>query len=952
MTRQWRSVAELERDPAFLARVAAEFPHVSAALAEPVGRRRVLKLMAASLALGGLAGCGDPAGPDQQIVPAVVQPPEIVPGLPNHYATASTALGRAVGVVVTHQMGRPIKVEGNPDHPGSLGGTDVFAQAALLDFYDPDRAGSVLARGVPTDGAALRAALVERRAHFAATRGAGLRVLTGSTTSPTLAARLDALLAQYPEAAWHQWDGIPRDEPRAAAVLAYGRAVEVVPRVAEADVILAIDSDLIATAPGHLAHARAFAARRNPVRTQRMSRVYAIEPSPTLIGAAADHRVIAHPRQMFDVVRALAAGVLRNEQVPDQFAALIADLKAAKGRALVHAGPDVPAQSIALVHAVNEALGGRGTTFDVLEPIEHRPADHGDSLRALVKDMHDGRVETLVVFGTNPVFTAPRSVGFAEALRRVSFVLALAPSANETTAAATWAVPQTHDWESWGDARAFDGTATIMQPQSLPLYGGWSPHALLSLLAGPDSVASRAAVRETWRDLDAAGWRAALAAGVVANTASARADVALRDLANLNPPAPDAGLTLLLRPDPNLWDGSHANNPWLQELPRPLSKLTWDNPLLISPATARTHGLVNGAEVSVTQGSAEVRLPVYMVPGQAPDVVVALMGYGREVVGSVGAGTGFNVFPLRDMAGPLIIQRTGRQHDLATTDHHNVLDVGPDGIVRHITLAQFFHGGPPAPDHRPTLYQPPAHSKATGSQQWGMSIDLNACIGCNACVIACQAENNIPVVGKAEVLNQREMHWLRIDRYYEGEAADPAMYLQPMLCMHCEEAPCEVVCPVMATLHDSEGLNLMVYNRCVGTRFCSNNCPYKVRRFNYGSFAREETRPALSRNPDVTVRARGVMEKCTYCVQRIAQARIAADIEDRPIRDGEIVTACQAACPTRALTFGDVADTATDVARHKLSPLAYALLADASTHPRTTYEAVVRNPNPSLKTGT
>jgi Fe-S-cluster-containing dehydrogenase component len=943
-------MAELERDPAFLARAAAEFPSLAGRLSDPLGRRRALQLMAASLALGGLAGC-DPAETDRQIVPAVIQPPHIVPGLPNRYATASTALGTAVGVVVTHRMGRPIRVEGNPDHPASLGAVDIFAQAALLDFYDPDRAAALTLRGVPSDATALRTALSQRRAALAQTRGAGLRILTGGIASPSLAARLDAVLAQYPAAQWHRWEGIDRDGPRRGALLAYGRPVEVVPRLAQADVILALDSDLLSSAPGHLAHARDFAARRNPTRIARMSRLYAIEPTPTLTGAMADHRLIANPSEMLAVVQALAAGVLRNEKVPADFATLIADLTGNAGNVLVHAGPDLEPETIALVHAINETLGGRGRTFDVIEPTEHAPTDHGDSLRALVKDMHDGRVETLVVLGTNPAFTAPRSVGFAEAMRRVPFVLVCAPSPDETTALATWFVPRTHDWESWGDARAFDGAATIMQPQALPLHGGWSAHAVLSLLAGADSAGSREAVRGYWRDsLDDAGWQAALARGVIGGTASPRAEVRLQpNVAKLAPPTPASGLTLLLRPDPNMWDGRHANNAWLQELPRPLSKLTWDNPLLISPAMARKRGLVNGEEVRVTVGGAQVTLPVYMVPGQAPDVVVALMGYGRRVVGGVGAGTGFDVFPLRDMAGPLTIQKTGGQHALASTDHHNALAVGPGDIVRHTTLAAFLRAAAPPKARAATLYEPPAGDRVASGTQWGMSIDLNACISCNACVIACQAENNVPVVGKAEVLNAREMHWLRIDRYYEGDAGDARSYAQPMLCMHCEEAPCEVVCPVGATVHDSEGLNVMVYNRCVGTRFCSNNCPYKVRRFNYGPWAREEARPAISRNPDVSVRARGVMEKCTFCLQRVAEARIAADIDNRPIRDGEVTTACQSACPTRAFSFGNVADAGSEVSRRKQSKLSYAVLPEAATRPRVTYESRVANRNPALR---
>jgi molybdopterin-containing oxidoreductase family iron-sulfur binding subunit len=948
LNRPWRSLAELERDPAFLARAAEEFPGLAAALAAPADRRRVLKLMAASIALAGLAGC-DPAGAEKQIVPAVNQPPQIVPGLPNHYATASTALGSAIGIVVTHRMGRPFKVEGNPRHPASLGATDTFAQALVLDFYDPDRSAGIVRRGEPSDRPSLLAALAERRSRFSATHGAGLRILTTGIVSPSLGARLQALLKQYPAAQWHQWDGMPRDAPRRAAILAYGRPVEIVPRIGAADVVLALESDLLSSAPGYLAHARAFAERRNPARTARMSRIYAAEATPTLIGAVADHRLPAHPERLHALVQALAATVLGQTPPQGEFAPLIADLTGAHGRAYVHAGPDLPAETIALCHAINEALGGRGHTFEVVEPVEHAPTDQTGSLRALAAEMHAGAVESLVVLGGNPVFTAPASFGFAAGLARVPFVLASSQTWDETAAAATWFVPQAHDWEAWGDARAFDGTATIMQPQALPLYDGWSPFALLALLGAAQSEASRDAVRATWRDaLDEAGWHAALAAGVVPNTASARADVALRpEAGRLQPPPPPRGLTLLLRPDPQLWDGRFANNPWLQEMPRPLTKLSWDNPLLISPDLARREGLANGAEVRLRVGEAEVTLPVYLAPGQAPDVIVGLLGYGRQVVGSVGAGTGFDLFTLRGASGPLSLAPTGRQVALASTDHHDPLEADPGEIIRRLTLAAF--GGTHAEhDEAPTLYRRPAGGRLDGPAQWGMSVDLNACIGCNACVIACQAENNVPVVGKEQVIAEREMYWLRIDRYYVGDAADPEMLFQPMLCQHCEEAPCEIVCPVFATVHDSEGLNLQVYNRCVGTRFCSNNCPYKVRRFNFGAFAREEPRMPISRNPEVTVRARGVMEKCTFCLQRIAAARIAADIENRPIRGDEVRTACQQACPTRAISFGNLVDPAAEVVARKQSPLSYAALADRATHPRLTYETLVRNPNPAM----
>ncbi|MBV9735548.1 MAG: 4Fe-4S dicluster domain-containing protein [Acidisphaera sp.] len=937
----------MTRDEAFVARAAQEFPALAAALAQPARRRTVLKLMAASLAL---AGC-DPGNGAGNLVPAVVAPPDIVPALPNSYTGANLFGGYAAGIVVTHVMGRPIKVEGNPNHPASLGATSAHGQAMLLDFYDPDRAFGLSRRELPADRQDLLAALTTERARLGADHGAGLRLLTGSVTSPTLARQIDALLAQFPAARWHQWEPISRDAVRAGAVLAYGRPVAAIPRPAAADVIFAIDSDMLASAPGHLAFARALASRRNPVRTAKMSRVYAVEPTPTLVAATADHRFVAGPAELHAGFMAVAESVLQNAApsgAPAWAAAVAADLKAAHGHALVHVGPDQPAEFHALAHAVNEALGGRGATFDLVEPIEHAPTDQAASLAALIQEMAAGQVDALVILGGNPGFSAP---GFAEALGRVRFSLSLAPMPDETSERATWSVPETHVFETWSDARAYDGTITIIQPQALPLHGGMSAHEVLALLGAEAQTGPRDIVRATWQDhADFDGfWHDALANGVAAGSASPPAQVALRpEAARLAPPTPPSQpINLLFRPDPNLWDGRYANNPWLQELPRPLTKLVWDNPLLISPVSAAREKLVNGDVVRITVGTAWLEAPVWIVPGQAAECAVGLLGYGRRVVGTVGTGTGFDFFPLRGGTAPPRIEKTGRHVALASTDHHNPLDAGPRDIVRHGTLAAFTR------DPRFLQEEPKVETMYHGqpqlsAQAWGMSIDLNSCIGCNACVLACMAENNVPVVGKAQVLHEREMHWLRIDRYYEGTPEAPDSFFQPMLCMHCEEAPCEVVCPVAATVHDQEGLNVMVYNRCVGTRFCSNNCPYKVRRFNYFAFSHEEHRPPIARNPDVTVRARGVMEKCTFCLQRIAEARIAADRENRPIRDGEVVTACQAACPTRAFSFGNINDAGAEVAKRKQSPLDYAVLAEAATHPRVSYEARIRNANPDL----
>jgi len=949
----WRNLEQAAEDPLFLARAAEEFPGLARALAEPMERRAILKLMAASFVLAGLGGCDTKLG--ENLIPAVKIPPNIIPGLPNFYATAHVLDGLATGTVVKHVMGRPINVQGNSKHPASLGAIGVYAQAQLLDFYDPDRALQINTRGTPSDGAALRTALAGERTRLAAKNGEGLRVLTGTVTSPTLARQLDALREHYPQAQWTQWEPINRDAVRAGARIGYGKPVEVIAQLEQVDVLLAIESDLLSTAPGHLRYVRDFASRRNPSRAAAMSRVYAIESTPTLIGSVADHRFIADPAELRRWVGAIATGILENAptaSMPDWVGAIIVDLKAAHGRAFVQVGSEQAPQIQAWAHALNEALGGRGSTFELIDPVAHEPIDQAAALSTLISDMQTGQVSHLVIIDSNPVFTAPANLGFAEALRQVPFSLTLSSHADETARSTTWFVPKTHDWESWSDARAYDGTTTIMQPQALPLYGGASAHELLALYLESAPLTSESLVRSTWNaqfgENFAKSWHGALADGIVSGTASARSEVrllanAVQDLSAID--AAGSTLSMLFRPDPSLWDGRYANNPWLQELPRPLTKLVWDNPLLIAPALARQMDLKNGDCVRVSVGGASAVAPVWVMPGQAPNCITAWLGSGRRDAGSIGNGVGVDFYPLTGAEGPVVLRKLPVHVDLASTVHHNLLMDTPPEILRHGTLADFV-----ADPRFAATGEPQAHLYRTtppGPAAWGMSVDLNACVGCNACIIACQAENNIPVVGKEQVLKEREMHWLRVDRYFEGEPEAPESFFQPVLCMHCEEAPCENVCPVGATVHDAEGLNVMVYNRCVGTRFCSNNCPYKVRRFNFYGYAKEQHRPPQSWNPDVTVRARGVMEKCSYCVQRIAEARIAADRDNKPV--GEVKTACQAACPAQAFTFGNLADTDSEVSKRKQSPLNFAMLEAQGTRPRTTYEALVRNPNPSIK---
>jgi MoCo/4Fe-4S cofactor protein with predicted Tat translocation signal len=911
LNRPWRSIAELEQDPDFLSRAALEFPGLADALAQPRSRRQVLKLMAASFAMAGLSGC-DVGAPSGHLIPAVRIPPGITPGLPNFYTTAHVgADGFATGILVKHQMGRPIKVEGNPQHPASLGATDVVSQAQLLDFYDPERAAGIAFRRRPSDLQTFLGVLQNRRQQLTANRGAGFRILTGSTTSPTLLAQIDALLARYPAARWYQWDPISRDNVRKGAELAFGQPVDAIARLAEVDVLLAIDSDLLSSAPGHLRYARDFATQRNPTRSQDMSRVYAVESTPTLTGVAADHRIIAAPHE-----------ILQADNAP-WFKKVSADLAAHPGRALVHVGPDQPPQIHAWAHSLNDRLRA---PVDFIEPVTRQTG----SLRELIDDMAAGKVSTVLIVDSNPVITAP---GFAEALKRVELSVALSPEPNDTFNATTWSIPMAHPWETWGDARAFDGTATILQPQALPLYDGISPYQMLAVWGdSPTLPDTLSLVQSTWKQLSATQWHDALATGVVADSAARSVKPTLHSL-KLDATRPADGLSVLFRPEPHLWDGRYATNPWLHELPRPLTKLTWDNPLLISPALAKSLALHNGDEIRLAVGKASIVAPVFIQPGQAPDSIVAHL-------------ITADIYALQGQTGTPTLQKTGGHRQLATTEHHNLVFNVAGEIIKRGNLAAYRRN----PDFLKTEAAPAElyRWKPEGPAAWGMSIDLNTCIGCNACVVSCQAENNIPVVGREQVIHQREMHWLRVDRYWEGSPEDPKTYFQPMLCMHCEQAPCETACPVGATVHDSEGLNVMVYNRCIGTRFCSQNCPYKVRRFNYFHYAENERRPPASRNPEVSVRARGVMEKCTFCIQRIAEARIEADRENRPV--AAIKTACQAACPTQAITFGNLRDPDSEVVKRKRSPLDYPLLPEQNTHPRVTYEARIHNPNPDLET--
>ncbi|MFZ1756064.1 MAG: 4Fe-4S dicluster domain-containing protein, partial [Caldilineaceae bacterium] len=683
--------------------------------------------------------------------------------------------------------------------------------------------------------------------------------------------------------------------------------------------------------------------------------------------AAADHRLPLRAREISDFAVALARQVgldvpagPENPNIPTAWvAAVAADLQANAGAGVVVVGDHQPAEVHALGNAINAQLGNAGQTVVYTEPVVVNPDVQGDSLAALTEAMAAGEVELLLILGGNPVYSAPADVDFAGALGQVGLSVHLSLHMDETAALCDWHVAESHFLECWGDGRAFDGTVTIQQPLIAPLYDSHDAHELLDALLHDEPGSSHDTVKGYWQTTRGdAGfedfWRTSLHSGLVADSGLPALSVEMQlDLSQLSLPSPSGpGLEINFRPDPTLWDGRFANNGWLQELPKPLTKLTWENAVLISPLTADGLGLTNGDWVAVDYAGRSVEGPVWLLPGHCADAITLHLGHDHTHAGKVGNGAGFNAYALRTAAAPgfgsgASLRKLRSGYVLATTQQHHAME-GRD-LIRGGTVAEFAenpHFVEEMGSHGEEISLYPKVEYATA---WGMAVDMSACIGCNACVTACQAENNIPVVGKEEVAKGREMHWIRVDSYFQGDLLNPQALHQPVMCMHCENAPCEVVCPVAATVHDSDGLNVMVYNRCVGTRYCSNNCPYKVRRFNFLQYTDLESESlALQRNPQVTVRSRGVMEKCTYCVQRISAARIDAKVDGRELADGDVVTACQAACPTQAIVFGDQNDPGSRVARLKASPLNYGLLTELGTSPRTTYLAKLRNPNPAL----
>ena len=1008
---QWRSVEEALQPASLQQAESREFLQDDASVLDPVSRRSFLSLAGATAGLAGMVAC---RRPEEKILPYVRMAEDLVPGNAQYYATAVPWAGSAVGLLVESHEGRPTKVEGNPRHPESLGGSNAYLQAMVLDVYDVDRSRSPAQKKQKSSWDAVAGELKARGEALKAAGGKGLAILTDAHRSPTLQAQLDEVQKAFPAAKIHRFEPLHRDNIRDGVKLAFGKALEPVANVAAANVIVSLEADFLQTDGSTLKNARGFAQSRTAEKAgATMARLYVAESTFTVTGANADHRLRIPSRDVAEYAFALArelstshginlgelAGAVasfngaRFESARKWVKAVAKDLANNKGRALVLAGQNQPPVVHAITALLNNALEGVGKTVTYVKPFVDAPEGPA-SILALTESLKKKEVDTLLVLGGNPVFTAPSDADFGAALAGVPHTFHLGLFQDETGEACGWHINAAHAFESWSDVRALDGTVSITQPLIAPIFGGKTDAEVLAALLGNPTAKAYGLVQAAWKgqyglEADKA-WRKALHDGLVAQSAFAAeavepkpADVAAAVGAHKG----GDGVEVTFHPDCHAWDGRFANNGWLQEMPDPMVKLTWDNAAWFSVATAQKLGLTEGDMVTLTLGGKSIKLPCIYAPGQADESVAITLGQGRAAVGRVGVGVGFNTYAVRQsnspwtVSGAQVAKAGGDKHKLARTQEHHVMEGRP--VAREGTKAEF--------DKDPAFAQKAVKLPQMVNlnpeweykgHRWAMAIDLNACIGCNACMVACQAENNIPIVGKFGVSLSREMHWIRVDRYYvtdkpktpgaltmshtEMQLNEPTAIFQPIPCMQCEMAPCETVCPVAATTHSPEGLNDMAYNRCIGTRYCANNCPYKVRRFNFHAYDKDfnaikrADKPAqfvkegfeelrkMQFNPDVTVRMRGVMEKCTYCVQRINEGKIAAKREARELKDGEIITACQQTCPTGAIHFGDLAMTTADVVKTKQQGRNYALLEELNTRPRTTYLARVRNPNPEL----
>jgi molybdopterin-containing oxidoreductase family iron-sulfur binding subunit len=997
----WRSLGQLADTPEFREFVHREFPANATEMLEGNSRRTVLKLMAASFGLAGLTACRRPVEHIEPIINYPAEAAEYLPGEPFFYSTVHSMGGHVTGLLVETHDGRPTKVEGNPDHPHSLGAATAFEQATVLGLYDPDRSARVLQGGKQSGWADFDAAAAKLNLGD----GTGLRILSEAVTSPTLADLRTQALKKFPKAKWMEYDPISRDNELAGTTLAFGQPLYVHPQFQAARVIVALDFDFLGLDSPSPFMTKLFSKGRRIEGDEdldKMNRLYAIESQFSITGATADHRLRMKGSDVkqfaLDLAAALGAmpglNVVNNgggDKRAKVLAALVKDLKSAGPNALVTAGPRQPASVQAIASLINQALGSTCVTYS--KPVIDKSNSGIEALKTLTGEMSSGQVSTLLILGGNPSYTAPADLQFNVALSKVQNSIHLGLEEDETAAAAKWHLPEAHYLEAWGDQATSDGLASIQQPMIEPLYGGRTAAEIVALVIGNKDTKAHDIAKNYWTaqftdnkqgNKDNA-WKKALHDGVVAGIKTAELQKVTVDAKKLatalaaEPKATAGGIEVGFYPSSAAWDGRFANNGWLQELPDSMTKLTWGNAAMMSPATAKAQKIADGDIVTISRDSVKLEAAVMIQPGHADDAISISLGYGRMKCGRVGKDVGFNANLIRTADGfwfgsGFALAPTGKTHRHATTQEHGAINQvvasaerqNDRPLAREATTSEY-KKNPKMIDEMqelPVLDSIYPQIKYDKGYQWGMAIDLTSCTGCNACVIACTAENNIPVVGKDQVLRGREMHWIRIDRYYTGDENDPQTIEQPIPCMQCENAPCENVCPVQATSHSPEGLNDMAYNRCVGTRYCANNCPYKVRHFNFLNFHKRGDEPSdltvgirlaepeitgLVYNPDVTVRMRGVMEKCTYCVQRIEEVRIHAKVDGRrDIKDGEIKTACQQTCPADAIAFGNINDPNSKVSKLKKQERNYAMLAELDVRPRTTYLAKLRNPNPEL----
>ena len=967
----WRSLEDIRNTEKFKTFLEHEFAEIGKV--NSVNRRKFLSLMGASFAFAGLVNCRRPV---EKIVPHVTPPEDSIPGVPLYYNTTMPFFNDAFGLRIKSYDGRPIKIEGNPDHPSTQGASNSYLQAEILNLYNPDRSKHCYRAGIERSWDEFVPVWQELYPIFIENRGQGLAVLSNSFSSPTMTRLAETFRRRFPKSRWVVFDPVSDEKIYKGIKSATGRDLFPIYHYEKAKIILSLDSDLLFSESRSIVNAKGFAQARHVQSPQdEMNRLYVVEGTLTLTGGMADHRLCLPDSQVGLFAAALVTelksrglNIPGTENVTSEsrepfddnwLKALGDDLLENRGRSIVVAGRGQSIAVHALVMSLNAALGNNGETIEYRVVSDEFTPDASE-LAKLKYDIDQGEISCLIMFGGNPLFDATLNLDF----NSIDTTIHLSHERNETSLESTWHIPQSHFLEQWGDAVAIDGTASLIQPLIEPLYGGKSAFELLNLVVSGKDSRGYDIVRETWGDMlphnnFESSWREVLHNGIAPRNSKTVVPgiqaSGVRNALDLYPVTAEMpnsdGLELVFKASSHVFDGRYAANAWLLENPDPITKLTWDNAALMSPATAESLNLKNNDVITLTVEKKQLDVPIWIVPGYADYLIALPLGFGRTAAGAVGSKVGVNPYPLRSYPHSYIeknvkVRNTKISHPLASTQDHGSMEGRP--LVREATLSEYKshpHFAHKVVEHPPLKSMWKEHQYDEG-YQWGMTVDLNACIGCGACTVACQSENNIAVVGKEQVAKGREMHWLRIDRYFEGYPEHPSLVFQPVACQHCELAPCEGVCPVAATVHDNEGLNLMVYNRCVGTRYCSNNCPFKVRRFNFFNYIKDYSDTMkMAQNPNVTVRTGGVMEKCTYCLQRINEAKQGKET----IEDGDIKTACQQACPTQAIQFGNILDPESSISKSMQLDRSYGMLSELNLKTRTKYLAKLRNPNPNLE---